>query len=90
MSYKSSNLIKCLPALLLTFSMGAAAAGYDRDNELDDADRRSPTSISDLLPDVKDLNCQARCDGEPACGQLTTIDSCLEHSETHGCFWSCD
>jgi hypothetical protein len=98
MSYKSSklSLIAHLLASVLVFGLAlecsAQAADLDHDTltAASSADR-FPSSASDLLPELTQLNCTPRCDGKsPVCGKQTDIDTCLAQSSSQGCFWSCD
>lgn len=74
-------------SILIYLSQGAYA--LDGVVGSDVSSLRDITSISELVPNLDDLEATATCQGAPACGQFTDIDSCLDESDPRlGCFWS--
>lgn len=47
-------------------------------------------TVEELIPELNSLQCSARCDGQPACGQFKDMDTCIDLGEANGCFWACD
>jgi len=80
-----------VPIILIYISQGS----YAFDNTMELRSDRFPTgfqdlsSISQLIPDLEDLQCLPQCEGGAYCGQFTDVNSCLDQGAQAGCFWSC-
>lgn len=81
--------MKLIAALILIYSSQVALAGSFDSYE---SAGREITSISDLTPDMEDLDKAPRCEGNPrvynTCAQFQTLDNCLDQGANQGCFWA--
>ncbi len=84
--------MKLIAALVLIYISQSAFAG-SMDSAMSNDRSRDLTTISELIPDIEDLECRPKCEGNAhtanSCGQFTTLDSCLDTGSDQGCFWSC-
>lgn len=78
--------------ILLIYMVPAMASRADFDHsQSSNEDRRTLSSISDLLPDLEALDCTPKCEGKrKSCAGHKDLDSCLNDSVSKGCFWSCN
>lgn len=77
------------PIILIYISQTAYAAGEGASFSAPEITPREIATISELIPDLEDLECQSQCEGAPGCGQFTDVDSCVDEGQARGCFWSC-
>jgi len=77
-----------IPLVLIYISQGSYA--FDNSTDLQSlSSTRDLSGISDLLPDLRDLDCSPKCEGQRGCGQLKDVDACIDDGSELGCFWSC-
>ena len=89
-AYMKHKAAKLILISLATVASLASAAGNDSDVMTSMTDRL-PISARDLMPELNQLNCTPRWDGQtPVCGEHKTLDGCLQQSSSNGCFWTCD
>jgi hypothetical protein len=87
--------VRALAFMLSVFIYVAAIASahakdFPRNTDLQQ-ELHGISTIAESLPELDTLECKTRCDGQPACAQFTSINSCLDNDlNIKGCNWSCD
>lgn len=81
--------MKLIAALILIYSSQVAqAGGFDTYESA----AREITSVSDILPDMEDIDKAPSCEGNPrvynTCYKHETLETCLEEGADQGCFWA--
>jgi hypothetical protein len=82
-------MLSLLARLLLIYSVSgpAWATGLGERN----MDLRKPASISDLVTNIRDLDCTPKCTGKAGCEAKKDMKSCLSgEPDKKSCFWSCE